>query len=520
MSLHLVSSDAAIQEYVNNTVESRFAAGDPLRTLQSWSYTDRAEKGLRQRRENGVPIHALIIDTDARGEPSAAGLSAAGAQSAGALLRALAAGMPELPIVLAVRSAGGDLELESILREQVWTWNTAPEQAEERLAAVLRVATSKPAGRRSLCATICFERDAEYLSIHEKGIEQLRRRPLLDATRDRFMRRALNRLAADDLEPYVNDDDLARCWDKLSATGQDLFNTLFNSARATDLLRRDIIASLEFRFEITKDALPDRFGLPLELLSNGDVRNDFLCRLRPMARRVGTLQSAAAPPACQHVLFVDAGSAAGHSDVLDERTLKPTGFMALQAAADAQYEALAELAGAGRCTVERWTMAAFIRDYPDGVPGTSFADALRRRLEEPAPGHAAIDVLHFSGHGLTPKGGETRLVLPGKAEGDIELLRIGRLAGWLPASLRLVFLGACQSMSASTAEHLHVARRCSVVGFRWEIQAARIPAFAAEFYRAHLAGRRSVATAYCAACHETADDVHTVWASAMALTSD
>jgi hypothetical protein len=287
------------------------------------------------------------------------------------------------------------------------------------------------------------------------------------------------------------------------------------------LLQRDAPVTIEFRFEITRSLLKERFGLPYEMLTRSGTRNEFLCRTLPMARRVGAVAPVpAASVERPHVLFVDAGAAQGQSDVLDEHVLKPAGFPPLQATAEQQFGALDAFAQAGHCTVERWNVAAFRRDYPENAEGTTFLEALRHRLQEPRPGHQQVDILHFSGHGVTPRSSETRLVVPGAKDKTVELLRIGRLAGWLPKSVRLVFLGACQSISASTAEHLHGALRCSVVGFRWEIRAERIPAFAKEFYRAHLADQRSVAAAYRAACHETADDVHTVWASAVALTAD
>lgn len=514
MSVFFVSSDEAVQTAVNYAFEDHLPPGDPLSQLRPWQYTDGAESGLQHAYKKGRLPDALLLDTEARGSRDAAsGL----ARTARELLASVIATMPELPVVLATRSVGTEFDIEAILRKQVWIWDTtADDHAGERLAAVLRTAVSKPA-ERHLCATVRFERDAEFLSIEENGLPHLKSRPLLPSN---DARRRLHRFADERLEDYVNLPDIAQCWDKFGDVGQSMFLSLFGNTYDA-LLGSGAPVTIEFRFEISPGVLADRFGLPLELLNRGDVRNGFLCRLLPMARRVGAGRPAlAAGLAVPHVLFIDAGGAAGQSEILDEREIRPTGFPSLQASTDQQFRGLEAMQQAGHCTLERWTLAAFQRDYPGSPADTSFREALQRRLQEPRPEHRPIDIVHFSGHGVTPHGSETRLVLPGLKERTVELLRIGRLAGWLPDGVRLVFLGACQSISASTAELLHNARRCSVVGFRWEIRAERIPAFVEQFYRAHLGEHRGVAASYRTACHETADDIHTVWASAVALAAD
>ena len=501
---------------VNNAVEDCLPEGDRLRELRPFLYTDGAQASLRAMPERGRLPDALLLDTEARGSRDAApGL----ARTAKELLARLTDEMPDLPVVLATHSAGADFDIEAILRKQVWIWDTTADgDAGQRLATVLHAAVTRPP-ERHLCATVRFARDAEYLSLEENGLPHMTSRPLLPSDE---ARRRLHLLAEEKLEDFVNLPDIARCWDKFGEVGQRMFLSLFGNSYDA-LLGSGPPVTIEWRFEMSPGVLDERFGLPLELLNRGDVRNGFLCRLLPMARRVGAVRRPEAPPpgsAKPHILFVDAGDAVGKSEVLDERELRPTGFSPLQEPADQQYRSLELMEQDGHCSVERWTLAAFKRDFPGTTPETSFLEALRRRLQAPRLEHRAPDILHFSGHGITPRGSDTRLVLPGTKKSTVELLRIDRLAEWLPRSVRLVFLGACQSVSASTAASLHTGRRCSVVGFRWEIKAERIPAFVEQFYRAHLAGQRSVAAAYRTACHETADDIHTVWASAVALTAD
>lgn len=511
MTVYFVSSDEAVQTAVNYAVEDHLPVGDSLRALMPWQYTDGAEAGLRRAVQHGQLPDALLLDTEARGSRNAVpGL----AQTARELLSNITASMPDLPVVLATRSVGTEFDIEAILRKQVWIWDTTTDGHEgERLATVLRTALTRPKVRR-LCATVRFERDAELLSIEENGVTHLRSRPLLPKAeaRDR-----LHRLAHNDLERYANLPDIAECWKEFGNIGEKVFLSLFSNMYDALLGSRTPV-TIEFRFEMSPGVLAERFGLPLELLNRGDGRNGFLCRLLPMARRVGAMRAAHGNAAVPHVLFVDAGSAVGRSDVLNEQEIRPTGFVSLQASADQQYEALDAMAQAGHCSLERWTLAEFGSSFARAE--TSYMETLRCRLQEARPDHRPIDVLHFAGHGVTPDGSETRLVLPGVKPRTVDLLRIGKLAEWLPDGVRLVFLGACQSVSASTAELLHNARGCSVVGFRWEIRAERIPGFVEQFYRAHLGTHAGVAEAYRKACHETADDIHTVWASAVALAAD
>lgn len=525
MSVYVVSENEAIIETVNDAVVDHFAHPNKLREVLSWRYTDIVEEKLRLRAAQGrdhMP-NILLLDTNAR---AGSNPKHDRARTAEQLLETVLEEMPDLPIILATSSSETQINLGAMLRKQVWIWNTTADGTQDkRLATVLNAAHLQPK-RRQFCATVRFERDAEYLDISENGNPHLTARPLLKRSRSsEDMRSVLHGYATKDLDELLSKTyhNMPLCWDELGKIGWDVFVCLFGDAHAA-LLQCDTSVEIEFRFEINKDVLADRFGLPLELLnrgnSGGKTSTDFLCRLLPMARRVGAVRPVLAPSTVRpHILFVDAGAAQGEREI--GRQQHSTNFPALTATTEQQFQNLNAVAQEKHCSVERWDFAAFRRDYPGSAESTTLIEALRRRLEEPQPGHRIVDILHFSGHGVTPRGEDTCLVLPSAEDNVVELLPISRLAGWLPQSVRLVFLGACQSVSASTAEHLHRRKdNCSVVGFRWQIRADRIPNFVEHFYRAYLVKRQSIAAAYRAACDQSADDDHTLWASAVALTTD
>ena len=221
-----------------------------------------------------------------------------------------------------------------------------------------------------------------------------------------------------------------------------------------------------------------------------------------------------------HLLFVDAGKAQSFRDVMREGALQRVKFPDLIETAAEQQVAIEILETSGSCTIEMFNLEIFEKRYPDRKGKTTFGEALRLRLQEPTKDDRQIDILHFCGPGITPKNEETRLVLPSPVQNTVEMLGIEQLAGWLPASVGLVFLAACQSASVGTAKHLHGARQCNVISFRWEVRADRMPAFVREFYRAHLAGGLPTAVAYHKACAASANAEDTVWTSAMAMTAD
>jgi len=291
--------------------------------------------------------------------------------------------------------------------------------------------------------------------------------------------------------------------------------------------------SIEFRFDIDKMQLQDRFALPLELITlvANDSHDGFLCNLRPMARRVldikGRPANGVVPP---HILFVNAGAAKGGFSILGEEKMERRTLPSIQDSTDDQRRRLEDLSQQGLCTLEELTIESFNAscDAQGAVKARSFRDALERRLRRPMPGDRDIDILHFAGHGISQVKSETRLILPGnpprpgagQQATDADLLEVKELAEWLPVSIEFVFLAACQTASISSAEHLHLAKSCSVVGFRWKVVAKRIPEFVDGFYGAYLRQPRSVASAYRAACEKARLPEDPNYVSAVALAAD
>lgn len=510
MSIFLVSHD----RYLKNNVDETIADQEQLGHLRTFDLIDDAERAIERERRRGNDPQAIILDPSAKESTQAPG-----AKPAVELLNRLVQAMPNVPVILAISSAGTEFDIAAILKPQVWGWDMTPDRfntdaVSQRLVQTLRTAMARPI-QRCLRVTVSFDRDSERLSISENGVPHFRDRQLL---KDGPTRKDLHDYAKEDFEQVANDElNIHRTLNEFGKVGRRMLLGLFGDVGQA-MLERSTIDTIEFCFEFHPDVLKDLFDLPLELLSHDQERIQFLCRLRPMARRIGAARAAraaqAGPP---HILFLDGGAASGSSKVLDDEKMRLLPFKELKGTAAAQYEKLTDLARSGHCTAERLDAPSYFSERPDERP-SSASELLRRRLQEPRPDEAKIDVLHFCGHGITPRGGaSTRLVLPGNEPGTIELLSIDLLARWLPDGVRLVFLGACQSVSVATAMHLHAARQCDVIGFRWKIRADRTPKFVASFYRAHLAEKRAVAAAYRVACDEAASDQDTVWLAAMAL---
>jgi len=316
------------------------------------------------------------------------------------------------------------------------------------------------------------------------------------------------------------------------------FNALFGEI-GRKLISDDPNESVEFRFDFDVDLvqLRRRFALPLELITRvaNDSHDGFLCNLRPMARRVfrnkrrpGGRPPLEHPP---HILFVNAGAAKGELRILGERDPESRWLHSIADSTDAQRMRLEELSTAGLCTLEELTLEKFNAKCEAPIPrALSFRDALERRLRQPRKDDKPIDILHFAGHGISRRPTETRLaLLPAprlnqEAEPlelkEVDLLEVRELAEWLPGSVRHVFLAACQTASIASAEHLHQARGCSLVGFRWRVVAKRIPDFVSGFYKAHLRERKSVAAAYHAGCQKARLPEDPASVSAVALAAD
>jgi hypothetical protein len=433
--------------------------------------------------------------------------------------------------VLVLRAPGSDFEIEALRNPRVWTWDTTDAAGEAdpsvRLVHALMTAASKPTTRH-FRAIVSFKGDAVTLNVEENDVPVIRNWPLLTDANEIAN---LDAVAKEDLEPSEFDEP-RRLWQKYKNSGYKAYNALFGQIGRA-LISNDPSDSVEFRFNMEKMQLQRHFALPLELITlvANDSHDGFLCNLRPMARSVLESKRQSANSAeIPHILFVNAGSAKGGFAILGNVKTERRRLPSIQESTDEQRQRLDDLGRSGRCTLEELTLETFNAkcEARGAIKAKSFRDALERRLCQPMPDDREIDILHFAGHGISQVQSETRLVLPsdpprqGAAQQatDADLLEVKQLAEWLPDKIRLVFLAACQTASISSAEHLHLAKNCSLVGFRWKVVAKRIPDFVDGFYDAYLRQPKSVASAYQAGCQKARLPEDPNYVSAIALAAD
>lgn len=437
---------------------------------------------------------------------------------------------PKFGAVLVLRAPGSEYEVEAVRKPRVWTWDTCAQtngglDPEERLNRALTIASAAPKAR-NFRAIVSFTGDVVTLSVEENGISVIRDRPLLT---DAESKSTLDDLATVDLEPSEV-GDLRQTWRNYKSSGYSAFNALFGPIGKA-LISNDPNESVEFRFDMERMQFQRRFALPLELIAlvANDRPDGFLCNLRPMARSASNIKRRPANSDHRpHILFVDAGAAEGEFSILGKEGISLRSLPSIRNSTDAQRERLEDLRDDGLCTLEQLTLEDFNEccEARGLKKARSFRDALQSRLCRPVDGDKPVDILHFAGHGISQHQSETRLILPpaparpGEGAGEVDLLEVRELAEWLPESVRVVFLAACQTASISSAEHLHLAKGCSLVGFRWKVVAKRIPEFVSGFYDAHLRERKSVAGAYRAGCQRAQLPEDPAWVSAVALAAD
>jgi len=434
--------------------------------------------------------------------------------------------------VLVLRAPGSEYEIEAVRNPRVWTWDTCAKtngglEPEERLIRALEVASAAPQAR-NFRAIVSFTGDVVTLSVEESGISVIRDRPLLT---DAESKATLEFMVMDDLEPSEL-GDLRKTWRSYKQSGYSAFNALFGPIGKA-LISSDPNESVEFRFDMERMQFQRRFALPLELIAlvANDRPDGFLCNLRPMARSaLHVKRRPANSDHIPHILFVNAGSAEGEFSILGNDGISRRLLPSIQDSTNAQRQRLEDLCDDRLCTLEELTLEKFNEKCDARGVGKArrFRDALERRLRRPMDGDTVIDILHFAGHGISLRQTETRLMLPpdpsrpddGAAMNDVDLLEVRELAEWLPDNVRVVFLAACQTASISSAEHLYLAKGCSLIGFRWKVVAKRIPDFVSGFYDAHLREQKSVAGAYRAGCQKAQLPEDPAWISAVALAAD
>jgi hypothetical protein len=298
-------------------------------------------------------------------------------------------------------------------------------------------------------------------------------------------------------------DNRITSWTFLAMTGKTLFTAIFDKLGAALVHARNNGTTLDLRFEIDRDEVDQLFSMPVELLNIEANWEGFFCRTTAMARRV-TSRSAheRREPSEQPVLlFVDASATRGAMDVVNkEGEVESRSFRDLSGAVAAEQKELEGLAAYCRLEVLK------------PREGTSLQDALQDRLSDtskPPP-----EIIHFTGHAISPEFGSTELILPSARLGAVDRLPVEVFAGWLPAQVQLVVLSACQGVSADTARRLHAAKDIAVLGFRWEVQAGAAAEFVINFYKARLKQRESIANAYKTACLK-GNTANSAWAAAV-----
>jgi hypothetical protein len=264
-------------------------------------------------------------------------------------------------------------------------------------------------------------------------------------------------------------------------------------------------ASLDLRFEIDPDE-SRMFAMPVELLNREGKWEGFFCRTTAMARRLKLhmAREHRKVPDRPLVLFVDAAATKGITEVIGHGgEVVSREFRDLSGAVAAERQGLEMLDKFCRLEVL------------EPAEGMSVIDALRARLSRGPP----PEIIHFTGHAISPTFGSTLLIFPSSQMGQVDTLSIEVFASWLPEGVQLVVLSACQGISLDTARFLHAAKGIAVLGFRCEVQARAAADFIVNFYRERLGVRQSVTDAYKTACF-MGNVVDSAWAAAVLLDHD
>jgi hypothetical protein len=403
-----------------------------------------------------------------------------------------------VPVLLALMDSDQDWAGQVIRQSNflVWDWGSPACRLEDLLAQLL-----DPLPRRQLSVVVRLGRYEPVCDIDLGGKALFRDLRLSPGPQFKLD------WSANDLQSIADMADRPAAWRSLVATGNALFRDTLDKIGDALLEAGDAGAALDIRFEIHADDIDRMFSMPIELLNRDSRWDRFFCRIAPMARRVPArgIHRCCAPPAQSHVLYIDAGATRGAMPVISSTgEVAQVAFPDLSGAVSAERRSLEALAPA--CLLE------LLQPTQD----VSLKDRLRQRLREP---DYVADVIHFTGHAITPAFGATELVLPSLQKGKVDRLSIQEFATWLPEGVRLVVLSACQGISVDTARRLHAEKGIAVLGFRWRVEADAAADFVANFYAAHLRERLPVAAAYQLACAQ-GNATQLAWAAAVLMNHD
>lgn len=412
-----------------------------------------------------------------------------------ALLERIGAGAP---ILVALPRSDSGWARETILRSDllVWNWDNTDSKLEDLLPLLLDQSKKR---RLRAVIRLCQPEPVCDIRIGDASLFQNLRLNVKAGYRRNWRE--------DDLQHLFDMENRTTAWTSLAEKGYFLFSAIFEEFGGALVDARDHGTAIDLRFEIDPDE-SSLFAMPIELLNREGTWQGFFCRITAMARRVKPRKAREHRNAADRpvLLFVDASATRGAMQVIGlSGELESRSFRDLSSAVAAEQDELERLTNF--CSLEVLKPAG----------ETSLRDALRDRLfdtSKPPP-----EIIHFTGHAISPTVGSTELIFPSSRLGEVERLSVEVLATWLPKEVQLVVLSACQGISVDTARFLHAAKGIAVLGFRCEVQAKAAAEFMINFYKERLKQRESVADAYKNACF-MGNVANSAWAAAVLLDHD
>jgi hypothetical protein len=156
------------------------------------------------------------------------------------------------------------------------------------------------------------------------------------------------------------------------------------------------------------------------------------------------------------------------------------------------------------------------RNAPPANESWSLAQTVREWLKKKS---RRYDIVHFAGHALFPSNpkDDDRGYLVFSGFPTPEAVPIAKVATWLAnAGVQLVYLSCCRSSAASAALEFARNNIPMAIGFHWDLNDAKAPVFARQFYDAVLNANLKVCSALSKARLELYNeykDGDPIWAS-------
>jgi len=533
----LITNDIANVELINDAREyiseraSLFpaAAGFADMLVTPYSSTDKAHSKLFAETQALATLGLIVLDGMVRKE-SAGGAPGDGL-AAMALLDWLTANLPAVPVIVLISERVEGLDLRLVKRRNIVPLNLAEGDFNAAFAKALELAvnSAKPSRRRLTVEVgdfIARYYTMEGSDVRETGTYEYKNLPDLHHLLDRINGYSpmSNGRASDDWQADFRE------------FGDEVFNTFIDGTIGPHIMghfQDDGVnrspVDLRFEIDVGKDEKAQLFGLPFELAKPPENYDNFLCTCVPMARRIHFIQGPEEKkphppnlPPKRHerplrVLFINAsfkGSAVVEHEWRTGESVPIPGLNELTNTA-AELEAVKEFSS------KKWKNALERVTVVGGKPNQT-ADKLLDQMRELVESQK-FDILHFAGHSVTLEDdGGTFLIFPDKSGvGQGVSMRV--VANWVSAAnIRMVLLSSCSGSSLRTAIEVMRKGAEAVLGFRWDVNDRACVEYFRHFYRLYLTRNKSIAEAYCGACHEVQSSMHglPIWASAIAVVKD